>query len=145
MATIYTDPVTGVYEDDSNNWFLKNGTPITDYDPKTGAYEEGGSWYTFQGLALQNYSKDLGAYQQQDDLVWYDVSGKEVLMNSALYNALKAYGFDVSSNTTPQGQTPKVSANTTASKSSPSMLVPVIGIVGVVVLVGIVYMVMKKK
>lgn len=147
MATIYTDPITGVYEDDQNKWFLKSGTPIIDYDPKTGAFQEadGSTWYTFQGVPLMNYSKDIGAYQE-DDGTWYTTSGTEVLLNSAVYNQLKAYGFDVSANTTPQGGTPKTSKNTTAaSNSSNSWVLPAVGIFAAVTIITIIIIATRKK
>ena len=155
MATtrIYTDPSTGVYEDSNNNWFLSDGTPISDYDPKTGAYQEADNqtWYTFQGVELMNYDMSLGAYQEESG-IWYNTSGQEVLMGSPLYLQIQAYGYDVSNNTTPQGSQGKVSPNTintttatnkTAVKSNSTMVI--LGIVGIVVVVGIMYFALRKK
>ena len=153
MATIYTDPNTWVYENDQNQWFLADGTPIQDYDPKTGAYQEtDGTWYTFQGVALQNYDISLGAYQENDG-TWYSTNGAEVLMGSNLYNQIKAYGYDVSVNVTPQGAVGKTSKNTigtttatvkTAVKPNTWML-PIVGIISVVAIVTIIYIVAREK
>lgn len=145
MSVVYTDPNSGIYKDNQNNWFLKDGTPIKDYDPKTGAYEENdGTWYTFQGIALQDYCMEAGAYQETDG-TWYDTTGNEVLMNSPLYNLLKAKGYDVSQNTTTQASQAKVSQNTTGKSSGMSWIVPVAAIVGLVVVLGIIYAVTKGK
>jgi len=155
MANVtYKDPNTGVYKTDENLWFLADGTPITDYDSRTGAYQEtDGTWYTFEGTALENFDMSLGAYQESDG-IWYDTNGNEVPKGSALYNAIQAYGYDVSQNNTPESAKGKVSKNTvstttstvkTAKKPSNKVLPMIAGAVAVLAIVTIIYFSVKKK
>ena len=74
---LYIDSITGIYKDIDGTWYLNNGTPIDDYDPNTGAYQEGGNWYTFQGVELLTYDKATGNYQEPDG-VWYDKNGTDL-------------------------------------------------------------------
>ena len=81
---VYIDPVTGVYKDLDNTYYLNDGTPINDYDPNTGAYQEqeGGPWYTFQGVELLAYDKTTGNYQDATDGTWYTFAGVPIDSNT---------------------------------------------------------------
>ena len=151
MAVQFTDPVTGVYEDDKGNWFLKDNTPIIDYDSRTGAYQEvDETWYTFEGIPLLNFDMSIGAYQETDG-TWYDTTGKEVLLGTTMLDTIKAYGYNVSQNQTPSGgKTSKNTVTTTPNSSKTatkpvSMLVPILTIVGLSIALLIIYQTMKKK
>jgi hypothetical protein len=75
-AILYQDTLTGIYKDADGSWFLKDGTPIQDYDPNTGAYqEESGTWYTFQGTELSYYDKTTGVYKEVNDNTYYSKDG----------------------------------------------------------------------
>ena len=142
MAATYTDPISGIYKDGTGAWFLKDSTPIQDYDPKTGAYQESdGTWYSFSGIPLLNYDISLGAYQETDG-TWYDVNGKEVLFGTNLLNQIAAFGYDVSQNQNTVVK--KVSINTTAPKK-PSLLIPILAIVGLSIAMVIIYKTAIKK
>jgi hypothetical protein len=77
-AIVYQDDQTGIYKDIDGTWYLKNGTPIDDWDPNTGAYQEGGNWYTFQGVELMSYDKKTGIYQEAGDPTYYTKEGIEL-------------------------------------------------------------------
>ena len=63
---IYTDPVTGVYETNDGNYWLKNGTQINTYDPKTGAYQElDTTWYTSKGVPLLAYYSRYDVFEKR--------------------------------------------------------------------------------
>lgn len=149
-SIVYQDPNSGIYQDVDGTFYLKNGTPINDYDMNTGAYQEDdGTWYTFQGTPLMNYDKNTGSYQEEDG-TWYDRSGNPVTKNSPAWTALTNLAAAVLANKigggTAQAQKPTNPVNkTNVTTTSPSWVIPVVLVGGVTVLGVIIYMSMKKK
>lgn len=149
-SIVYQDPVSGIYKDADGTYYLKDGTPLNDYDMNTGAYqEEDGTWYTVEGVALMNYDKNTGSYQEPDG-TWYDSKGNVVTKNSSAWNTLTNLATAILSNKLSGGSTvpSKPSSpitKTTVTTTSPSWVTPVVVVGGLTVLGVLIYMSMKKK
>lgn len=143
-SIVYQDPVSGIYRDIDGTWYLKNGTPLNDFDQNTGAYqEEDGTWYTFQGLALKSYDKNTGAYQEEDG-TWYDAAGNEIAKGSSVWNQLTQFATTILSSTPAGGKAPanqvKKVQVTTASWVKPVLIVGALAAAS-----AIIYFAVRKK
>ena len=149
-SIVYQDPVSGIYKDIDGTYYLRDGTPLNDYDMNTGAYqEEDGTWYTVEGVALISYDKNTGSYQEPDG-TWYDNGGNPIAKNSSAWSALQNIASAIIGNkmsgggvNPPRPMNPVNKPN--VQTTTPSWVVPVVLVGGVTVLGVIIYMSMKGK
>lgn len=77
------DPTTGVYQETDGTYYLQDGTPLDSYDPVHGVYQEtDGTYYTLDGTALSFFDPSTGVYQEEGSSVFYDTNGNVINQSS---------------------------------------------------------------